>query len=69
MGKSKNRERYNKLYDELYQDASRELRTIKEAYADLQQQYSTVTQELGALRVKVKVQQQIIEDLEGGLGD
>ena len=55
------------LYDQLYQDASKELRLLKSSQEALQKRYEEALQTIEKLKGKIKIQQQIIEELEAEL--
>lgn len=67
MGKKRNNSQYNMLYDQLYQDARKELRLLKTSHEVLQQRHEEALQTIEELQRKVKTQQKIIEELEGEL--
>lgn len=66
MGKKKNFSQYNKLYADLYSDARKELRDLKEQYQQLENKYNESMIKISDLEKQIKVQQEIIEELEGG---
>ena len=66
MGKKKNSAQYNKLYADLYSDARKELRDLKEQYQQLENRYNESMIKISDLEKQIKVQQEIIEELEGG---